>query len=95
VLIGAGGKRFAEAHVRETARLINALPLGRGDYVYFSPLDVEPCGRYAIKAVADAVETLSDVEMRVQEQSIRAALRFDPQRGRPYVARYELQTFVY
>ena len=33
--------------------------------------------------------------MRGQEQAIRAALRFDAARGKPYLARYEVETFVY
>jgi len=45
-LLGAGGHEFAGAHVRETARLINELPLGRHDFIYFSPLVIYPQSRY-------------------------------------------------
>ena len=38
---------------------------------------------------------LSREEMIAQGKAIRARLRFDPFRGRPYLARYELQTFIY
>jgi hypothetical protein len=88
VLLGAGGERFAEAHVRETLRVLNALPLGKGDYIYFSPLVVKPGSAY------DA-PLLSPEQIRNQEQTIRAGLRFDPGRGKPYVARYEIESFVY
>ena len=94
-LLGAGGRPFAEAHVRETAKLLNELPLGRDDYIYFSPLVVYPRSRYAGQAQALKVMPLSPVEMRQQEQAIRDLLRFDEQRGRPLVARYELETFIY
>jgi hypothetical protein len=88
VLLGAGGERFAEAHVRETVRVLNALPLGKGDYIYLSPLVVKPGSAY------DA-PLLSPEQIRNQEQAIRAGLTFDAVRGRPYLARYEIESFVY
>jgi hypothetical protein len=38
---------------------------------------------------------LSPEQIRSQEQTIRAGLRFDAVRGRPYLARYEIESFVY
>lgn len=95
VLIGAGGQRFAAAHERETARVLNELPLGRGDYIYFSPLVADPAGSYDAQAAADNVEPLSPAQITKQENTLRAALRFDRDRGRPYVARYHLEDFIY
>jgi hypothetical protein len=94
-LLGAGGHEFAEAHTRATARLINQLPLGCNDFIYFSPLVIYPNSRYAEQTGALRIEPLTDVQMRAQEQAIRGALRFDEQRGRPHLGRYELETFVY
>jgi radical SAM superfamily enzyme YgiQ (UPF0313 family) len=94
-LLGAGGHDFAATHVRETARLINELPLGRDDFIYFSPLVIYPNGRYAEQTKALKVAPLSAAEMRGQEQAIRDALHFDEQRGRPHVGHYELESFVY
>jgi hypothetical protein len=94
-LLGAGGHEFAEAHTRETARLINQLPLGRDDFIYFSPLVIYPNSRYAEQTGALQIEPLTAVQMRAQEQAIREALRFDEQRGRPHLGRYELESFVY
>ena len=94
-LLGPGGHQFAEAHVRETARLINRLPLGREDFVYFSPLVVYPNTRYAEQTKALNVEPLTAAKMRDQEQAIREALHFEEQRGRPHLGRYELESFVY
>jgi hypothetical protein len=95
VLLGAGGHKFGAAHVEETARLLNKLPLGRGDYVYFSPLEVFPCGSYAVRETTDGIKRLTETEMLVQEHTIRAALHFGGRRGKPYLARYEVETFVY
>ena len=95
VLIGAGGHEKAAAHVRETIRVLNEMPLGRNDYIYFSPLVMYPGSQYDTQAMSDAVTPLAAEEMRQQEQEIRLGLRFDQRRGKPYVARYELETFVY
>lgn len=94
-LLGAGGQDFAEAHVRETARLINELPLGRNDFIFFSPLVIYPHSRYAEQTSALEMAPLSAAEMRDQEQAIRDALHFNEQRGRPHLGRYELESFVY
>jgi hypothetical protein len=94
-LLGAGGREFAEAHVRETARLINNLPLGRDDFIYFSPLVIYPNSRYTEQTRALQIEPLSAAQMRAQEQAIRDALRFNDQRGRPHLGRYELESFAY
>jgi radical SAM superfamily enzyme YgiQ (UPF0313 family) len=94
-LLGAGGHQFGAAHVQGTVQLLNELPLGRGDYVYFSPLEVFPCGSYAVHETAHGIRRLTETEMRGQEQAIRTALRFDSARGKPYIARYEVETFVY
>ncbi|MGO9245491.1 MAG: radical SAM protein [Verrucomicrobiia bacterium] len=94
-LLGAGGREFAEAHVRETARLINNLPLGRDDFIYFSPLVTYPNSRYTEQTSALQIESLSVAQMRAQEQAIREALRFNERRGRPHLGRYELETFAY
>lgn len=95
VLLGAGGREFAEAHVRESVRLLNELPLGSGDFIYLSPLVIFPGTRYAEQSAALGIKQLTGDELREQEQAIRSALCFDEGRGRPYIARYELETFIY
>lgn len=95
VLVGAGGQEHAAAHVQDTVQVLNEMPLSRNDYVYFSPLVVYPDSQYDTQAMSDRVAPLSVDEMRQQELEFRAGLRFDARRGRPYLARYELETFVY
>ncbi len=95
VLLGAGGRAFDAVHRQQTAEVVNELLLSAGDYIYFSPLVIYGGSRYDEESRALGVEPLSRQELGEQEQAIRAALRFDGQRGRPYIARYELETFVY
>lgn len=84
VLLGAGGEEFAEAHVRETVRVLNEMPLTRQDYIYFSPLQIYPGSQYNLPAMPRERQLQ-------QEQTIRQALRGN----RPHLAHYELETFVY
>jgi len=95
VLLGAGGRAFDAVHRQQTAEVLNELSLSTGDYIYFSPLVIYCGSRYDEESRALGVEPLTSQEMREQEQAIRAALCFDAQRGRPYITRYELETFVY
>ena len=95
VLLGAGGRQYYKAHVQETARLLNELHLGEGDYLYFSPLVEGEGGAYARLASDMEIETLTPDQIDHQEQAIRAALAAPGDAGHPYIARYELQTFVY
>jgi hypothetical protein len=95
VLLGPGGRQFSKEHIEGTAGLLNRLPFGKGDYIYFSPLVVYPGSRYAEEAGALGITPLSAPEMLAQEEAIGAALRFGESRGKPYIARYDLETFVY
>ena len=95
LLLGAGGKRFAEAHVRETVDVLNQLSLGRNDYIYLSPLVIYKGGPYAARSMTDQITPLSSAEIDEQERQIRAGLTFPNAAGKPHIARYELETFVY
>lgn len=95
VLLGAGGHKFYGQHVRETVRVLNSLPLRKGDYIYFSPLRIDPLSDYPARARMHGVEPLTPEEMDRQGEEIRKGLRFAWPSSPPYVARYELETFVY
>ena len=95
VLLGAGGKMFDEAHRQETGRVLNELALSAGDSIYFSPLVIAPNSEYQEQTRALDIRPLTRPQIDEQERAIRDALRFDSARGRPYVARYSLDTFMY
>ena len=46
IMTGVGGERYAEAHVCGTITALNAMPLGAGDIVYFSPFVAQPGSEY-------------------------------------------------
>jgi radical SAM superfamily enzyme YgiQ (UPF0313 family) len=93
VMVGVGGTRFAEAHVRDTIALVERLHLTRGDAVYLSPFVEHPESTYARRAAAEGVSALDDDEREDQYRTLRDAIR----RVRPgvTVSRYDLREFVY
>ena len=95
ILLGAGGHQFDESHTRETARVLNNLPLRRGDYIYLSPLIIYPGGQYDAVALAQSITALQPAELDAQEHALRAQLRYDTRHDQPFIARYELETFTY
>jgi len=95
VLLGAGGAKFAAAHQRETARLLNDLPLDGEDTILFSPLDIDAGGGYAMHTMAAGIECLTDAQMREQERAIRAALRWGGRRGAPAMVHDDVEAVVY
>ena len=95
VMTGIGGVRYAEAHVCGTIAALNAMPLGAGDIVYFSPFLDQPGSGYGILAEAEHIQPLNDTASAGQEVAIRAALRpHDPDHP-PQCARYDIREFIY
>jgi hypothetical protein len=95
VLIGAGGEQFYERHTTRTIEALNHLPLGKSDYIYLSPLVEVHGAHYFTIARQAGLEILSPHRVHQQEQAIRAGLRFADPARRPYVARYDIEQFVY
>jgi hypothetical protein len=94
VLLGAGGGKFADGHVRDTIKAINAMELGAGDLVYFSEFVSLPGQPYGQIAERDNVEPLTVEQMRAQRRAIEAGLRFGPP-PTLRVATYDIREFVY
>ncbi|NPA27091.1 MAG: radical SAM protein [Chloroflexi bacterium] len=94
VLLGAGGRAYAEGHVRDTIQLLNQMPLGREDIVYFSELVVTPNMPYAREAIRAGIEPLTPEEQHAQQKAIVEGLRF-PKEHRPRISRYDIREFVY
>jgi NAD(P)-dependent dehydrogenase (short-subunit alcohol dehydrogenase family) len=95
VLVGAGGARFQEAHIRETAQVINAMPLDENDLIYFSQVVDYPGSTYSQRAAEAGILPLGSAEVEQQMVRLRAGLEFgDPARA-PKVSYYDIREFVY
>jgi radical SAM superfamily enzyme YgiQ (UPF0313 family) len=93
LMVGAGGRRYAEGHLRDSAELLRRLPLGPDDVVYLSPFVRHAGSRYDAAAQADGLEDLAPDERDAQEAALRAAARAAVPDAR--IARYSIDEFVY
>jgi radical SAM superfamily enzyme YgiQ (UPF0313 family) len=96
VLLGAGGERFAEAHVTATTEVLAAMGLGPDDLVYFSEFADDPRLDYGRRAAgAPDLEPLPAARNAELRQAILAGLRpRDPARP-PRSATYDVREFIY
>ncbi len=94
-MTGIGGERYAEAHVCGTITALNAMPLGAGDIVYFSPFVAQPGSEYGSLAESEHVRPLSDAEIAAQEVAIRAAMQPHDPMHPPQFSRYDIREFIY
>jgi radical SAM superfamily enzyme YgiQ (UPF0313 family) len=93
LMAGVGGRAFAPGHERDTARLLERLPLTAGDIVYLSPFVVQPGSPYEARAAAEGLAPLDEGERTAQLASLRAAARRAAPLAR--VALYPIDEFVY
>ena len=92
VMLGMGGRRYGEGHVRDTIAAVNRMELGRGDLLYFS--EFVPAGTpYETRIDAPELRPLSRPQMQAQREAIVGGLRFGM--GRPQIATYDIREFVY
>ena len=95
ILLGAGGKKFAQAHVDDTIDILNKMQLDADDIIYFSEL-VENAGlSYTRTAFKDELAPLTPDERVKQGERIEAALTFSETGGTPHISRYDIREFVY
>lgn len=93
VMVGVGGDYYAQAHIQDTVKCLQALPLGAGDIVYFSEFIPHPEQPYAVKAAAAGIHPLTSEQIAAQYQAMRTALPFAPKA--PQLSLYHLQEYIY
>jgi hypothetical protein len=96
VLLGAGGERFAEAHVTRTAETLSAMRLEPDDLVHFSEYVDDPSLAYGRRAAGAAdLQPLPAARCAEQRRAIRQALRPGDPAHPPRTATYDIREFVY
>lgn len=93
VLLGVGGHQFAENHIQETIRVLNAMHLDDDDILYFSNLMVSEDMPYARDAMQAGLKSLTQEECAAQGEAIEQALLLEY--GIPKISRYDIREFVY
>jgi hypothetical protein len=93
VMVGLGGRAFAEGHVRDTVAAVNKMGLGAGDLLFFSELVDIPGTAYPKAAAAADIEPLPLQERLAQAEAIRSGFRFEG--PSPQMAKYDVREFIY
>jgi len=91
LMIGAGGKQYVQAHFKASTALLMALPLDRNDFIFLSEFVPHPDQPYFELAQQAGLIPLSEVELQLEIQLWREALKDLPARCVPY----HLQEFIY
>lgn len=95
VLVGAGGDKFAEAHAKNTARILNAMPLDENDIIYFSELVDSPGSAYSAIIREAGISPLTFEEIQHQMVRMRTGLEFAQPNNAPKVSYYDIREFIY
>jgi hypothetical protein len=95
VLVGAGGRRFAEGHVRGTAEALTRMRLTPRDIVYFSEIVEHPGLEYARRMERDGIVALDAAELGEQRRAIAAGWRPADVTRPPRQVRYDIREFLY
>jgi radical SAM superfamily enzyme YgiQ (UPF0313 family) len=95
VLLGAGGKQYAQGHVVDTIAALNAMDLDMDDIVYFSELIESEGMQYVKDAYQARLRPLSSEERIAQGDEIERRLVFSEEKGEPHISRYDIREFVY
>ncbi len=93
LMVGAGGRRFAEAHLTDSLALLERLPLGATDLVYLSPFVLQPGSVYEARAAEGGVVPLGEDEAAAQYAAFQTGAR--SRVGAAKVALYHIDEFVY
>ncbi len=91
LMTGAGGQELAREHVSSSAALLGRLPLGPGDRVYLSDLEVHPESDYA----SAGLTPLDRIACREQSREIRGLAGYPPPPHGPAVTLYDIRQFTY
>lgn len=95
VLLGAGGQTFAQDHIRDTIKAINAMHLDMHDIIYFSELITSEGMQYVQDAYQSQLNPLGSQARIAQGELIENGLKFSRRGGTPHISRYDIREFVY
>lgn len=91
LLVGVGGKKFAEEHVRKSLDFVRQSSLEKGDRVYLSEIREYKDGAYAQRLNEEGIRRLEPAELKAQAEELATGIR---QRGLQAVP-YRVEPFIY
>ncbi len=93
LMLGVGGREYAEKHVEESTRLLNSIPWSRGDVVFLSEFVSFPGLEYPDLAREAGIRLLSPGETAAQYRALAAGVRREG--SWPKIAPYNAEEFIY
>lgn len=96
-LIGAGGKNFADEHIKNSLELIKELDLRKSDIVYLSKLFIYENSLLQKNMVKYNIQPLTDEELEAELTVFRRELDdfYVTKQQKPLITRYEILDFIY
>jgi hypothetical protein len=95
VMVGVGGERFRIPHFEDSLALLQRMPLGPGDLVYWSPFVPSPDAPYLADMAAAQIPALSPAAIRAEIARFREALRPWTTSQGVQQSLYDIREFVY
>lgn len=96
VLLGAGGERYADGHISQTADVLAGMKLHREDLLYFADFVADPKLDYATRAGdTPDLQPLSPEACAAQRQHILSILKITETDSPVRIASYDIREFVY
>jgi len=95
VLLGAGGRKYYDAHLEQTVDAIQAMNLDRGDIIFLSPLTHVNETQYASDIRSQGMAALTEQEVSEQKSEFVSRLNFKNRESAPKVALYNINDFIY
>lgn len=95
ILLGAGGRSFAEKHVDETISVINQMNLDAGDMIYFSKMIISDSVPYFQDMYQANLLPLTEIEQEDQWQKIESKFVFGDDLGTPHISIYDIRDFIF
>lgn len=91
LMVGAGGRDYAERHARATVAALASMPLDARDLIYLSPFIEQPTSPYPEIRRRLGLEPMTEDEIEHDLEALMAAIRDLGLRA----GRYDLRAFVY
>lgn len=94
-MVGLGGGTYREAHLAESATLVETLPLSKGDVIYLSQFTPDPQAPYLPLAAESGVQAMTSDEIARETRRWKEVLKDRIAAKGVKVAPYSFQRFIY
>lgn len=94
-MVGLGGDTYREAHLAESASLVETLPLSKGDVIYLSQFTPDPQAPYLPLAAKSGVQAMTNDEIARETRRWKRVLEGRVAVQGVKVAPYSFQRFIY